>query len=98
MNLIEVTCKNEEEAKQVGKAIVEQKLAFCANIIPKISSYYFWKGELQEDEEALLVLKTNKEFKLVKTRIEELHSYDTPAIIEIPVGKVNEKYLNWSKT
>jgi len=97
MNLIYVPCKDEEEAKLIGKAIVEKKLAFCANIIPKIYSCYFWENKLQEDTEALLLLKTHKDFDLVKNEIEKLHNHDTPAILQIPVEKVNEKYEAWSK-
>jgi|TARA_Y100000310_G_scaffold344418_1_gene457072 periplasmic divalent cation tolerance protein len=98
MNFIEVTCKNEEEAKKIGKALIEKNLAFCANIIPKLSSYYLWDGKIKEDSEAMLIVKTNREFEAVKSEITNLHSYDTPGILCFPVGKVNEKYLNWSKS
>jgi periplasmic divalent cation tolerance protein len=98
MRIIYVPCMDEDEAKTIGKLVVDKKLAFCANIIPKMYSCYFWKGELKENTEALLLLKTNEDFDKVKREIESLHNSDTPAIIEIPIGKVNEKYLNWSKS
>ena len=97
MKIIYVPCKDEEEARSIGKQVVEKKLAFCANVIPRIYSYYFLENKVQEDTEALLLLKTHSEFDLVKNEIEKLHSYDTPAILKIPIEKVNEKYNDWSK-
>jgi uncharacterized protein involved in tolerance to divalent cations len=58
--LVEVTTSGEEESKRIGKKIVSERLAACANIIPAVSSFYWWKGKLGEDSESILLLKTKK--------------------------------------
>jgi len=97
MNLLYVPCKNEEEAKQIGKMLVEAKFAHCTNIIPAITSYYFWEGSLQEDSESVLLVKTTKPYEVVKEQIEKIHSYDCPAILLLNIEEVNECYAKWAR-
>jgi periplasmic divalent cation tolerance protein len=94
--IVEVTTSGEEESKRIGKKIVSERLAACANIIPAVSSFYWWKGKLGEDSESILLLKTKKECvdRLI-SRVKELHSYENPAIISLPIEKGSETYLNW---
>ena len=96
MKLVYVPCSNEVEAKKIGGTLVEEKLACCANILP-INSIYPWEGKIQEDSESLLLMKTNSDYETVKNRIEELHSYEIPAIAAFDI-EINKKYENWSNS
>lgn len=98
MILVYVPCKDDEEAKKIGKKLVEGKIAACANIIPKMTSYYIWDKKMQEENEALLICKTteNKARKLEET-IKKLHSYSNPCIAIIKIDKINKEYERWAK-
>jgi periplasmic divalent cation tolerance protein len=91
-----VTAKDLAEAKKIGEAIVKEKLAACANIIPAIESVYWWKGKVEKDKEALLILKTKKSLvsRLIK-RVKEIHSYGVPCVDIIPVTEGNKDYFKW---
>jgi len=91
-----VTCSSAEEAGKIASAIVEQRLAACANIVPGIRSVYRWEGKVQDDQETLLIIKTTRErFVALRAAIEKLHSYSVPEIIALPIVEGAEKYLNW---
>jgi periplasmic divalent cation tolerance protein len=98
MILIYVPCRDKAEAKSIGRALVGEKLAFCVNIIPKTTSFYFWEGKLEEGSEAALLVKTNQDYETVSAKIKELHSYEIPAIIELAVKNVNKEYVDWSQS
>ncbi|MBV8864433.1 MAG: divalent-cation tolerance protein CutA [Acidobacteriaceae bacterium] len=90
------TCGSEEEALRLAHALVENRLAACVNILPPIQSVYRWKGEVQSAEEYLLLIKTTEErFDALHNTITDLHSYDTPEVIGLPVTDGSEKYLAW---
>ena len=91
-----VTARDMEEAKRIGETVVREKLAACANIIPSIESIYWWKGNMEDDRETVLLLKTKKALasKLIK-RVKELHSYEIPCVDIIPVTEGNEDYFKW---
>jgi periplasmic divalent cation tolerance protein len=90
------TASSEEEALNISKNIVESRLAACANILPAIQSIYWWKDKIHDEKEVLIIIKTVKD-KLddIIKKIEELHSYEVPEIIAVPVAGGSEKYLNW---
>ncbi len=94
--LVEVTTSEEDESKKIGKTVVSERLAACANIVPSVTSFYWWKGVLEEDTESILLLKTTEEKveKLI-SRIRELHSYENPAIIALPIKTGSKSYLDW---
>ncbi|HIK01909.1 TPA: divalent-cation tolerance protein CutA [archaeon] len=96
MYLIYTTTQNKEDAKKIGKTLVEEGLAFCVNITPNCSSIYLEKGKIEESNEAILIVKTSADFEIVKKRIHELHSYKIPAILKINVEDVNTDYTDWS--
>ncbi len=93
-----VTVPNIEEANKIAVTLVESRLAACVNIIKDISSVYRWKGEIQEDNEHLLLIKTteDKSESLIQ-KIKEIHSYSEPECIGFKVEKGSQKYLNWIK-
>ncbi|MFX1253187.1 MAG: divalent-cation tolerance protein CutA [Promethearchaeota archaeon] len=95
-SLIYVVASGETEAKIIGKTLVQEKLVACANILPTMFSYYFWQGNLEEDQETILILKTRKTLvPQVISRVKELHSYDVPAILELPIVSGFLPYLEW---
>ena len=94
--IINCTTKNKEEAIYIAKSLVERKLIACCNIVPSITSVYEWKNDLCCDEECLMVMKTKTElFNEVEIAIKELHTYDTPEIICIPISNGSSEYLSW---
>lgn len=91
-----ITTSGKEESKNIGKILVKEKLAACVNIIPSIGSIYLWKGEIEDDNESLIIAKTKRENidKIIK-RVKEIHSYETPAILAIPIIEGSKDYLDY---
>jgi periplasmic divalent cation tolerance protein len=96
LNLIYITAKDREEAKKIGKELVQARLAACVNIIDNMNSLYWWEGKIQDDTEAILIAKTRE--SLVSALIEKvksIHSYSCPCIISLPILTGNKNYLTW---
>jgi periplasmic divalent cation tolerance protein len=90
------TCASEEEAEKLARQMVEQRLAACVNVLPRIQSYYRWQGKLESAGECLLIIKSSRErFDLLRSALEKAHSYDVPEIIALPVVEGAANYLNW---
>lgn len=97
MILIYVTCKDAMEAAKIARTLVSEKLAVCANIIEKINSVYRWKGEMKEQKESLLVVKTTAVFtKKVFTRIKQIHTYECPEMISFKSDVIPEEIRKWT--
>lgn len=95
--IVQTTTSNEEEAKKIAKILIQDKLAACVQL-KDIESLYNWDGKLCCEREILLSIKTKKElFSKVKSKILELHSYDTPEIIELDISNISEDYLKFIK-
>jgi len=95
MIFIYSTFPNKKEARRIGERLVKNKLVACVNIFP-IESIYLWRNKIIKDKEFVAIIKTKKEnFDKVEKFILENHSYDTPCIIEIPLGRITKKYLSW---
>jgi periplasmic divalent cation tolerance protein len=91
-----VTAKDENEAARIATALVEKKLAACCNITKDARSIYCWEGKLQDEHEALMIIKTRRElFSALEAEVKRLHSYSTPEIIALPVVAGSDAYLNW---
>ncbi|MHA1282851.1 MAG: divalent-cation tolerance protein CutA [Promethearchaeota archaeon] len=91
-----ITTGNLNEAKKIARVLVEEKIAACVNIVQNIISIYEWKGNIEEDNEFLLILKTNGvKGELLEKRIKKLHSYEVPECIGFKIEKGSEKYLKW---
>jgi len=94
--LVLTTANSQDEARKIGRSLVERLLAACVNIVPRVGSIYRWEGEVEEAEEWLLIVKTNRgAFERVRDAIKELHSYDVPECIAVGIESGNMEYLNW---
>jgi len=84
------------EAEEAGRALVGERLCACVNILPGMVSYYWWEGEVQRGEEAVMIVKTRAALaERVSTAIKERHPYSVPALIVIPLESVDQPYLEW---
>lgn len=94
--IVYITASNIKEAKDLAEAIVKERLAACANVVESVESVYWWKGKVEHDSESLIILKT-KESKLDELieRVKQLHSYENPEIVAVPVLKGSSEYLDW---
>ena len=94
--IVYVTTKDAEEASRIGEALVKERLAACANVIPSINSVYWWKGRLERDSEAVLLLKSTRDnAEGIIERVRELHSYGVPCIDVISLSGGNQEYFKW---
>jgi periplasmic divalent cation tolerance protein len=91
-----VTASSEKEAETIAEDLVGSRMVACANLIFGIRSIYRWKGEVQKENEVLLVMKGRSDgFSRIEKRVRELHSYDVPEVIALPVLKGSPPYLEW---
>jgi periplasmic divalent cation tolerance protein len=94
--LVYITTSGEEESKEIGRNIVEERLAGCVNIIPTIKSLYWWKGEIEDDNESILIVKTKvSNIENIIKKVKEIHSYENPAILAIPIIEGSKTYLDY---
>ena len=95
-SLIYITCENDQEAGRIGRALVEERLVACTNTIAGMRSCYRWEGTVQESAEAILLAKTRSDLvDRVTGRVREMHSYDVPCVVELPLARGNPDYLVW---
>jgi periplasmic divalent cation tolerance protein len=94
--LVLVTAPNEDEARRIANALVEERLAACVNIVGAIESVYRWEGQVTTDSETLLIIKTTDEkYEELEQRVKELHSYSTPEVIAFKIERGSAEYLSW---
>ncbi|MBG2874726.1 divalent-cation tolerance protein CutA [Proteus alimentorum] len=93
------TAPNETIANEIAHYLINAKLAACVNLIPQVKSIYHWNNEIIEDNEILMMIKSkkSKQQKLIDTLV-EIHPYDTPEVIIIPIENGFKGYLNWIHT
>jgi periplasmic divalent cation tolerance protein len=96
--LVYITARDKKQAKGIGRTLVKERLAACANIFDGVNSLYFWEGRLCDDREAVLIVKTRDTLlnRLVK-RVKTLHSYSVPCIVALPITGGNKDFLSWVK-
>ena len=91
-----VTTASRDEALRIGRAMVEDRLAACANLIDPMTSIYRWQGKIEEGRECVLILKT--ELALIDAltaRVKALHSYTVPCVVAWPIAAGNSDFLRW---
>jgi len=91
-----VTAPTPDEAARLARALVEERLAACGNVLPGLRSIYRWEGKVMDEGEALLVLKTTRaRFPALRDRLLALHPYEVPEVLALPVEAGAERYLAW---
>jgi len=91
-----ITAKDREQAMAIGKTLVCERLAACVNVFDGMTSIYRWDGEINTDDEAVLIAKTSSaRFQALTARVKQLHTYTCPCVISIPVTGGSSEYLGW---
>ena len=93
-----VTTKDRVEAEKISRALLEMHLIVCANILGEVASCFFWQGKIEAADECLILMKTRRSlFTEVAQKVKELHSYEVPEIIALPIVEGSANYLAWLK-
>jgi len=91
-----LTFPTEDAAAQIGRTLVEERLLACANLVPAIRSIYRWQGAIHDERETLVLGKTTRaKLDALQARLPQLHPYDTPELLALPVEAGLERYLGW---
>jgi len=90
------TCANEEDAGRLARLLLDRGLAACVSVVPRLRSFYRWKGAIESAEECLLLVKSSRPlFDALRLAIEQTHSYEVPEVLALPVVEGAANYLNW---
>jgi len=93
------TCSSESEAEKISLHLLEEHLAACVNVVPSVRSYYRWQGVIESATEYLLFIKSSAAlFSAVQKAIRQIHSYDVPEMLALPVLEGSEDYLDWLRS
>lgn len=91
-----ITVPSPEAGERIARPLVEEHLAACVNLVPGLTSVFWWEGAVQTEAEALLIAKTRRHlFEALAARVRSLHPYTVPEIIAIPLAAGNQAYLDW---
>jgi periplasmic divalent cation tolerance protein len=94
--LVLTTIGSEEDAARLGHNLVEQRLVACVNVVGPVRSVFLWKGKVEDESELLLLMKTRADrYAELETAIQELHPYEVPEVIAIPIERGSQAYLSW---
>jgi periplasmic divalent cation tolerance protein len=96
--IVVMTAPNREEAVKIVRTLLEERLIACANILCPVNSLFWWNGRIEEEKEVLVHMKSQKRlFKKLARRVKDLHSYDVPEILALPIVECSRSYLEWMK-
>jgi periplasmic divalent cation tolerance protein len=96
--IVFMTTSGREEAEKIVYALLKEKLIACANIVESVSSFFWWQGSIESEEEVLVIMKSSETlFEQLQKRVSELHSYDVPEISALPIVAGSPAYLDWLK-
>jgi periplasmic divalent cation tolerance protein len=99
LHVVLVTAPDAEVGARIGRALVEEGLAACANLVPGIRSIYRWEGAVHDDAEVLLIVKTRAALSsALAARVRALHPYRLPEVLALPVAGGSEPYLDWVRS
>jgi periplasmic divalent cation tolerance protein len=94
--LVLSTVATAEDGERLARTLVERRLAACVNLVPGVTSFYRWEGKVARDEERLLVIKTRTDrFFELRAALVDLHPYDLPEVIALPIAGGHDAYLRW---
>lgn len=94
--LVYITASGKEEAARLAKSLVSERLVACANIYAPVISVFWWEGEAKEEDEAILFAKTDEALvPAIIERVKELHSYDCPCVVALPLEQGLPEFLDW---
>lgn len=95
-SVLYITAGSKNEAVALARGLVEARLAACANVIDGVTSVYWWEGALQQGAEAVVIAKTKAALvERAIARVKELHSYDCPCVVALPITAGNPAFLDW---
>jgi len=90
------TCSTPEEAAKIARKLIDERLAACVNVAPRVRSFYRWKGAIEEADECMLVIKSSRDlFERLRLELEKVHTYEVPEVVAVPVVDGAPNYLNW---
>src|SRR5690554_5209470 len=98
IRFVYITTADKDEARKIGRILIEEKLAACVNILPGMESIYVWEGKIEEDTECVMIAKTHaSKMKQLTQRVLEHHSYDCPCVASLSLaeGEGNPEYMDW---
>lgn len=99
VQVVLVTAPDLDTAARLGRALVEERLAACVNLVPGLRSIYRWEGALHDDAEVLLLVKTRTDrLEGLSARVKELHPYALPEVLALPASGGSPAYLEWLRT
>ncbi len=94
--VVYVTARDREQALQIGRKLVEERLAACVNVLPGVTSVYWWEDQVEEASEAVLIAKTRQDLVgSVVQRVRELHTYECPCVVSWTLDAGSEAFLDW---
>tara|TARA_B100000287_G_C20063293_1_gene555364 strand:+ start:22 stop:360 length:339 start_codon:yes stop_codon:yes gene_type:complete len=94
--LVYVTCPDIGVAKQLARILVESRVCACANILPQVQSIYHWDGQIEDEPEALMLLKTTvSDYPALEALVKRHHPYDVPECVAVPIALGSADYLHW---
>ena len=97
--IVLMTTSNQKEAENIAHKLLEEQLIACANIVDCVSSLFYWKQKIERETETLVIMKSSEKlFKQLTQRIQELHSYEVPEILALPITAGSQSYLDWLKS
>ena len=95
-HIVWVTAGSLPEARRLARAILQKKLAACVNLVPKVESWYWWRGKVEKGNEILLIIKTGSaQLKKLSRLVKSLHSYEVPEFLALPISTGDPAYLQW---
>lgn len=96
ISVVFITAPDQETALLIGRSLVEERLAACANLLPGLRSIFHWQGRVEDEPEVLLILKTRAELvDGLTVRVKELHPYELPEVVALKVDGGLKGYLDW---
>jgi periplasmic divalent cation tolerance protein len=96
--LVLMTAGNKEEAAKIVRVLLKEKLIACGNIIDSVSSFFWWQNGIEEEKEVLVIMKSRENlFNKLSKKVIEIHSYEIPEILAIPIVDGTKPYFNWMK-